>query len=286
MLRTRVASSVIVVGIGVLPALWGPWGAAVAFAILGAVALAELVAMLRRIEYAVLWWLALPVVVLAPVAVAGWPAWASGALGAVAVLGPGGVLIFRRTLDGALPTWVATTFATGYLAVPLAHVVLVRGLTGAVQPTAGWLVDLEARLGVPETTRGLAWFLVALIATWFTDVGAYAAGRTLGRHKMSPLISPNKTWEGFAGGIVFAVISVLVTNRVFGVGLHPAVAVVVGIIIALAAVVGDLAESLLKRQTGVKDTGTLIPGHGGVLDRLDSQLFVFVVVYYVALGLT
>jgi phosphatidate cytidylyltransferase len=96
------------------------------------------------------------------------------------------------------------------------------------------------------------------------------------------VLSPNKTWEGFAGGVIVAVIAALVSNWCFGVGMQPVVALLVGLVIALAAVVGDLAESLLKRQTGVKDTGTLIPGHGGVLDRLDSQLFVFVVVYYVA----
>jgi phosphatidate cytidylyltransferase len=283
MLGPRALSSVGVVLVGVAPALWGPWGVAVAFAILGAVALTELVAMLRRVDYPVLWPVALLILVLALIATAArWPDWVFGALVAAAALGPSLILIFRASLDGTLATWVATTFATAYLAVPMAHIVLVRGIAGETTGAGHWLTTLERHLGAASTTRGFAWFLLALVTTWLTDVGAYAAGRMLGRHKMTPVLSPNKTWEGFAGGVVVAVIVALVANWCFGIGMRPVIALAVGIVIALAAVVGDLAESLLKRQMGVKDTGTLIPGHGGVLDRLDSQLFVFIVVYYLA----
>lgn len=283
MLRRRTLSSIGVVFIGVLPALWGPWGAAIAFALLGALILAELTAMLRRIGSAILWPVALPLLLAALVAAAaGWPVWVFGLLLAAATLAPGCVLIFRTSLDGTLAAWLATTFVTLYLAVPLAHATLLRGLTGGPPAAGHWLVALQERLGFAHTTRGLAWFLLALVTTWLTDVGAFAVGTRFGRHKMLPAVSPHKTWEGFAGGVALAVLTALITNFAFGVGLHPAVAAGIGALIGLAAAVGDTAESLLKRQTGVKDTGTFIPGHGGVLDRMDSQLFVFVVVYYVA----
>ncbi|MDQ6905751.1 MAG: phosphatidate cytidylyltransferase, partial [Chloroflexota bacterium] len=129
---------------------------------------------------------------------------------------------------------------------------------------------------------GLGWFLLALVTTWLTDTSAYVSGRAFGKHLMAPIISPKKTWEGFAGGIAGAILAAMIANWGFGVGLRIVVAALVGVLIALAATVGDLAESLLKRQTGVKDSGTLIPGHGGILDRIDSWLVVFIVVYYVA----
>jgi phosphatidate cytidylyltransferase len=283
MLGPRVLSSVGVVLVGVVPALWGPWGVAVAFAVLGSVALTELVAMFRRVDEPVLWPITLPILLLALAATAArWPDWVFGALVAVAALGPSVILIFRTSLDGTLATWAATTLATAYLVVPLAHIVLVRGIMGETTGAGHWLTTLESHFGMASTTRGFAWFLLALVTTWLTDVGAYAAGKTVGRHKMTPVLSPNKTWEGFAGGVIVAVIVAAIANVCFGLGMRSVVALGVGLVIALTAVVGDLAESLLKRQTGVKDTGTLIPGHGGVLDRLDSQLFVFVVVYYVA----
>src|SRR5438105_1077948 len=115
MLGPRVLSSVGVVLVGVVPALWGPWGVAVAFAVLGTVALTELVAMFRRVDYPILLPVVLPILILALIATAAqWPAWVLGALVAVAALGPSLVLIFRSSLDGTLAAWVATTFAAAY----------------------------------------------------------------------------------------------------------------------------------------------------------------------------
>lgn len=283
MLRVRSLSAVGVVLIGVVPALWGAWGVAVAFAVIGVVSLYELRAMFGQIAHAVIFPVAAPVILLAVVAVAAdWPAWVFGALAAAALAGPAFVLVARRSLDGTLAAWLATTFVTLYLAVPLAHIVAVRQIGG---PTAGagtWLTHLEQRLGHAGAARGLAWFLLALVTTWLADTFAYLTGRAAGKHRMAPALSPNKTWEGFAGGVVGAIATAIVANWCFGVGMRVVVAALAGAIIAVVAAVGDLAESLLKRQTGVKDSGTLIPGHGGVLDRVDSQLFAFIVVYYIA----
>lgn len=129
------------------------------------------------------------------------------------------------------------------------------------------------------------WWVFALVAIAVSaDVGAYAAGVTLGKHKMTPRISPNKTWEGFAGAAVLAVvagvvISLLALQQPWWVG------VVLGIVVLLTATGGDLVESLIKRNLGVKDMSSWIPGHGGFLDRMDSLLPSAVGVYGVALVL-
>jgi phosphatidate cytidylyltransferase len=113
--------------------------------------------------------------------------------------------------------------------------------------------------------------LIALIAA--ADSGAYFAGRAFGKHKLAPRVSPNKTWEGFAGGQVAVCAVLWAALLARGVELNVAQAALVtlgAIVLAAASVVGDLFESMLKRQAGVKDSGTLLPGHGGVLDRIDS----------------
>ena len=118
------------------------------------------------------------------------------------------------------------------------------------------------------------WVLMAFVIVWAADVGGYAVGRLFGRHKLAPSISPGKTWEGLAGGIAL----VLLAGLAAAVWLIAAEAYLAWLLLLLAAavisVIGDLVESLLKRQAGVKDSGRLLPGHGGLLDRLDSLLAV------------
>lgn len=119
--------------------------------------------------------------------------------------------------------------------------------------------------------------LSILISIWLCDTAAYFAGKSLGKHKLFPSVSPNKTWEGAIAGFITALLSMVLATQInllipeFPL-LH---AVVIGIIIGVLGQIGDLAESKLKRDAGVKDSSSLLPGHGGVLDRLDSILFVF-----------
>jgi phosphatidate cytidylyltransferase len=117
------------------------------------------------------------------------------------------------------------------------------------------------------------WLLLALAMVWATDTGAYFAGRRFGRRKLAPRISPNKTVEGLVGGLLLGVAIAVAGAALLGtpVAVLPLVALV-AILAVLFSVVGDLFESLLKRHVGAKDSGTLIPGHGGILDRIDSQL--------------
>jgi len=133
--------------------------------------------------------------------------------------------------------------------------------------------DNFAALGSADPTVAHRWLLAALALVWAADSGAYFTGRRLGRRRLAPSISPNKTVEGAAGGIVAGLAVALAFGAFAGAGLAqlPALALV-ALAAVLASIVGDLAESLLKRQAGVKDSGDLIPGHGGVLDRVDGVL--------------
>jgi phosphatidate cytidylyltransferase len=107
---------------------------------------------------------------------------------------------------------------------------------------------------------------------WVNDTGAYCVGSTMGKHRLCERLSPKKSWEGFWGGMAFCVIASVIYALIMNYNVLASVAF--GIIVSLFATFGDLFESLLKRSAGVKDSGKLIPGHGGVLDRIDSLLFV------------
>ncbi len=120
---------------------------------------------------------------------------------------------------------------------------------------------------------GLSWLMVVLAAVWINDTMAYITGSLIGKHKLAERISPSKTWEGVLGGWFFTTIIILIVNNIwFDKSVLSLIAFT--FIIVVAGVMGDLLESRLKREAGVKDSGTLMPGHGGILDRLDSMLVV------------
>jgi CDP-diglyceride synthetase len=127
--------------------------------------------------------------------------------------------------------------------------------------------------------HGIAFLLGAIVATIGADVGALAIGSWVGRHHLAPQVSPNKTWEGLIGGAVVAIaVSAAVTGQV-----HPWTvpkAALLGLVVAVVAPIGDLCESLVKRDLGMKDMGSILPGHGGVLDRVDALLFVLPTTFY------
>lgn len=113
------------------------------------------------------------------------------------------------------------------------------------------------------------WLVMTVIGlVWAADTGAFFAGRTFGRHKLAPAVSPGKTWEGVGGGVVFAAVVAGVAGGLLELPVGRLVAI--GVVTALVSVVGDLTASIAKRNIGVKDTGRLLPGHGGMLDRIDS----------------
>lgn len=126
---------------------------------------------------------------------------------------------------------------------------------------------------------GLGWVFVALGVAWLADTGAYFTGRLIGRTPLDPVLSPNKTVEGYVGGIVLSTVGVFLISWLGVPNLSPVGALVLGVGGGTLGVAGDLAESLIKRATGVKDAGNIMPGHGGLLDRIDSLLFVVPAVY-------
>ena len=160
-------------------------------------------------------------------------------------------------------------------------------LTAAVYLLAG-PVYVGFLLGHSLALRGLDgggnlgrdWLLLAILVTFATDTGAYFTGRMLGRRLLAPTVSPGKTWEGSAGGFVAAVAAALAVGLVFNLAIPLWQVGVIGAVVGVAAQLGDLLESKLKRIAGVKDAGNLFPGHGGILDRVDSIVISVPAVYY------
>lgn len=139
-----------------------------------------------------------------------------------------------------------------------------------------WLLNFIQKIFFFPGVEGKYFLLYFILLTKFSDMGAYVVGSLIGKHKMIPRISPGKTWEGFVGAIAVSTGASVVFvhflgNHMFGMNITHAV--VLGIILSTAAVLGDLIESLFKRECGVKDSGAVLPGIGGILDLLDSLLF-------------
>lgn len=147
---------------------------------------------------------------------------------------------------------IATTIlGVVYIAVPFTSLILLSSYTGQY-----------------ESKMLLALFCIL----WANDSGAYLVGSSLGKHKLLERISPKKTWEGAIGGAIFAVIASLIVFRIFG-EFNVLHAIAIGLVTVVSGTLGDLTESMIKRQFNVKDSGNILPGHGGLLDRFDSLLF-------------
>ncbi len=198
----------------------------------------------------------------------GWM-WAGAHWGWLLVAGTGLIMlveIFRSdprpeaVIGGTVVSWL-------YLAIPLSHFMWLRGSEGIIGYAGG----------------GGAWLVFALwLIVWFSDTAAYMVGRTWGRKKIIPAVSPNKTWEGTIAGFMSAGLTSMALSWILpSLGWTVSYAVMVGLLIGIAAFLGDLAESRLKRGAGIKDSGTTLPGHGGILDRFDSIIFCVPVLYYI-----
>jgi len=139
-----------------------------------------------------------------------------------------------------------------------------------------WLLNFVQKIYLFPGVDGKYFLLYFVLVTKFSDMGAYAVGSLIGKHKMIPRISPNKTWEGFGGAILLSTAASLGFVRLFGdhmAGMNWIHAVILGVTLSATAVIGDLIESLFKREAGAKDSGSMFPGIGGILDLLDSLLF-------------
>ena len=201
---------------------------------------------------------------------------------AAAVIVPLVALLFeRRDTRGRLVGWALTLAGTLYVAWLISHFQTLR------------------LVGEPGTEAGRGWVFYVLAATWSFDSGAYLVGSRIGRNRFMTWISPKKTWEGAAGGLLLCLLATAIARTPLPL-VGDWLAAVTGwaplpipwwhvpllaMAVAVAAQLGDLAESMIKREAGAKDASELIPGHGGMLDRVDSLLFTVVLVYYYAVGI-
>jgi CDP-diglyceride synthetase len=280
--RQRSISAVGVVIVGLVPAIMGGPVFTVVLTFLCLIGLHEYNAMAHRVGNHIMpsGYVAIPAFALAA-ALGGREQPLLGAA-AVAVGLPLIWAIFRRDLDKAFVDWTLTSAGSFYLGLPLFAAIALRQMDGAID--ADWLDDLAGALsfGWASHPRGLAWLLLTILATWLSDTGAYIVGRAFGRHALIARISPKKTVEGLAGGLASAAATGATCVALFGLGVPWWAGFIIGLVIGAIGVVGDLAESLLKRQAGIKDSGTLIPGHGGMLDRLDALLFTWTAGVFIA----
>lgn len=249
----------------------GSWALAGLVAVLAAIGADECFRLARHKGVRPVGWVGIPVAALFPVVatVAATPA-AFGATALMSVAVAALLLLvwitFWRGAEGEpLAAAGATLFGAVYPGLALAVVPLLHALPGQL----GWSAEGSA-----------AWAAVAVVAlpltsTWVGDATAYFAGSAFGRRRLAPAISPKKSWEGAVAGVMGASIGAVVWHLVVrdvipGAPLTPTLVALVGACIGVGAILGDLAESVLKRDAGVKDSGTLLPGHGGVLDRVDA----------------
>jgi phosphatidate cytidylyltransferase len=190
------------------------------------------------------------------------------------------VFIFnlRKTSEeSAIIRGGATLFGIVYLGWLLCHAVLLRNID-----TRG-AIEYYAENAQELMDPGFFFIFFTVACTFLNDTGAYFAGHKFGKRKIAPSVSPGKTVEGTLGGVVVCVISGLVVNYGFGSPLSSDWTILFALFVSAAAIFGDLVESAIKRGVGIKDSGAIVPGHGGVLDRFDSLIFVFPVSYYFVL---
>jgi phosphatidate cytidylyltransferase len=209
----------------------------------------------------------------------------SGVLGFLGPLGYGaGLLILVLPGDGHV---LLTVIAVALIALSLA--LRAGDLRAAIVRAAFLLLGVVYVFGCWRFAPLLAgqnryWLLYALVLNWIGDIGAYYVGRAVGRHKLAPIVSPGKSWEGAAASLAASLIFGFFFLHWAIPAVPPAVALALTAGANVAGQFGDLCESALKRGAGVKDSGTLLPGHGGWLDRVDSTLFTLPVVYWYVAG--
>lgn len=233
----------------------GPIGLAVLMTLLGALAVSELYRITRRERRPAAEFCGFAAVVVMPVVAL---VWGLSALPSVMTALVVASLIWHVSfVNLRIADTAVVVFGAAYIGFALSHFVLVRLLEG-----------------------GMLLALAVLIGVWAGDVLAYFVGSLIGSHKLAPRVSPNKSWEGFLAGMAGTVGVWLALPLVIDTTLSVPWRVTIGFTLTIAALIGDLFESRIKREVGVKDSGNLLPGHGGFLDRIDSLLLVSVVAYY------
>ena len=180
-----------------------------------------------------------------------------------------GVIVIALFISGV---WLMIRFDRHSPMLDLGHT-----LGGAIY--VGWLLSYGPLLRLADG-NGREWLLLALLVTFVSDTCALLVGRVFGRHRMAMVISPGKTWEGSIGALIASVIATFTFVNLFELNIDSAAMVILGVLLGVVGQIGDLTESMFKRTSNLKDSGWVMPGHGGMLDRLDSLMFNLPVVYY------
>jgi len=259
MLWKRVLSAAILIPLVAIVAYLGGlvfWGVVLLFALLAGY---EYTRMLRQAGFTPSY-VIVAILVILLIVDAQWPAfdmmfWAVALVPLLALA----IQVYRGNAPGSLTGWALEVVGGIYVGLSMSCFIRLRALD-----------------------QGLLWLALAFLGTWICDSAAYFVGIHYGKHRFFPAISPKKTREGAIGGLAFGLLAVVLLGY-WLLSLPLGWGIVLGLALVLAATFGDLAESVIKRQAGVKDSGALIPGHGGALDRVDSLLYVVPIVYLFAL---
>ncbi len=232
--------------------------------------------------------------ITAMLCIAGWEYWRmmhNGGFHPSLLLLIGGIMVLA--LVKQIPYQIGNEFTFSLVVLTSMTVSVFRFEGGLEQPASnfafniaglvylGWIGSyLIALRNLPD---GIWWVALTLPAAWVADIGAFFIGSQIGKHRLAPRVSPRKSWEGYFGGLPFAVawstgLAWIAQGQVAAIS--PAKGAVLGLAIGLTSPLGDLFESLLKRQFGIKDTSRILPGHGGVMDRIDSTLWTGVISFF------
>ncbi|MGH9175064.1 MAG: phosphatidate cytidylyltransferase [Vicinamibacterales bacterium] len=283
-MRQRSISSVGVVLVAIIPALLGSPVFSITITLIALGALYELYRAFQRVGAKPSTWTG-SAAIIALFIIAGSDAPFRALTGAMVgyTLIALGQHLFKQDIGGALLDWAFSLCGVMYVGVTMMHFVLIRRIQGPVEME--WIAEADNIIGDEGAALGLAWLLFVLVTTWMTDVFAYLVGRQWGKTRLIPHISPGKTRVGAIAGITGGMLTGAVAAYAFGVPVPFPIMLIVGAVVAAGAMVGDLGESLIKRNIGIKDMGSIIPGHGGLLDRVDALLVTIPLTFYVAIFL-
>ena len=267
MLGKRILTAVIGIPVAIYVINYGEWLFATTILILALLAWHEFYTMLQnkdiRVCYA--WGFLINLLILAC-------AWLGNSQELVMLLFAATFLSLLRIITSGTKFTVAdaafSILGISYIGISFAHLLLLRYTDYSLYFITPW--------GTLSAGAGYLW--LAFLGTWASDTFAFFVGSYLGKHKLCPQISPNKTIEGFLGGLFGSMIAIVLLGSMFKIPIYHSV--IMGILVGVAAPVGDLVESSIKRFAQVKDSGNILPGHGGILDRFDSILFTVPVIYY------
>ncbi|MDR3592794.1 MAG: phosphatidate cytidylyltransferase [Negativicutes bacterium] len=268
MLAQRIITAMVGIAATILIVYYGQWLFALAVLLLTLLAWHEYYNMMVRRQVEIAYYLGMLNIIFI------WgTAWLGNSKETVAVILLAAFLLLAKTVISHsrfnLQDAVYTFTGVCYIGLAFAHLVLLRFTDNSTVIATG--------LGGSQPA-GAAYLWLAFIGTWASDTFAFFVGSTLGKHKLAPAVSPGKTWEGVIGGGAGSCLALLALGWLWHLPLLHCVCI--GLVIGFVAPLGDLVESAMKRFAGVKDSGRLLPGHGGVLDRFDSILFTVPAVYY------